>query len=166
MEVVSRTEALARLTAEGTFEIVEDHAHGYPLRVYRNAPPSFRAIVELSRRFGERPFLIYGEEVLTYQEHFGKVAALAHHLRAIGVEKGERIAIGMRNYPEWVISFWACQAIGAVSVAINAWWTGPEIAFALEDSQPAALLIDGERLQRLEPLIGAMRGLKGVVPEV
>jgi long-chain acyl-CoA synthetase len=41
--------------------------------------------------------------------------------------------------------------------------TGPEIAFALQDSQPAALLIDGERLQRLEPLIGAMQGLKGVV---
>ncbi len=161
--MVSRTEALARLTAEGTFEVVEDHAHGYPQRVYRNAPPSFRAIVELSRRFGERPFLIYGEEVLTYAGHFGKVAALAHYLRAIGVDKGDRIAIGMRNYPEWVISFWACQAIGAVSVAINAWWTGPEIAFALEDSQPAALLIDGERLERLEPFIGAMQGLRGIV---
>jgi long-chain acyl-CoA synthetase len=161
--VVSRSEAIERLTAEGTFEIVEDHAQGYPLRVYKNAPPSFRSLLELSRRYGERPFLIYGEEVLTYAEHFGKVAALAQHLRAIGVEKGDRIAIGMRNYPEWVISFWACQAIGAVSVAINAWWTGPEIAFALEDSQPAALLIDGERLERLAPLIGAMQRLKGIV---
>jgi long-chain acyl-CoA synthetase len=161
--VVTRAEAIARLTAEGMFEIVEDRDAGYPMRVYANAPPSFRTIVELSRRYGERPFLIYGEEVLSYAGHFGKVAALAHHLRAIGVEKGDRVAIGMRNYPEWVISFWACQAIGAVSVAINAWWTGPEIAFALEDSQPTALLIDGERLERLAPLIGAMQGLKGVV---
>jgi acyl-CoA synthetase (AMP-forming)/AMP-acid ligase II len=105
--VVTRAEAIERLTAEGMFEIALDHAQGYPLRVYRNAPPSFRSILELSRRYGERPFLIYGEEVLTYAEHFGKVAALAHHLRAIGVQKGDRIAIGMRNYPEWVISFWA-----------------------------------------------------------
>jgi len=161
--VVSRAEALERLTAEGTFQIVEDHTQGYPLRVYANAPPSFRSLLELSRRYDERPFLIYGEEVVTYAEHFGKVAALARHLRAIGVEKGDRIALGMRNYPEWVISFWACQAIGAVVVAINAWWAGPEIAFALEDSQPAALLIDGERLERLAPLIDRMQGLKGIV---
>ena len=161
--MVTRAEAIARLTAEGTFEIVEDHAQGYPMRVYRNAPPSFRSILELSRRYGERPFLIYGEEVLGFAEHFGRVAALAHHLRAIGVDKGDRVAIGMRNYPEWVISFWACQAIGAVSVAINAWWTGPEIAFALQDSQPAALLIDDERQQRLAPMMEALRDLKGVV---
>jgi long-chain acyl-CoA synthetase len=161
--VFSRTEAIARLTADGIFEIVEDHSRGFPLRVYKNAPPSFRTILETSRRYADRPFLIYGEEVLTYTEHFAKVASLAHHLRAIGVEKGERIAIGMRNYPEWMISFWACQAIGAVSVAINAWWTGPEIVFALEDSQPAALLIDGERLERLAPMIAAMQGLKGIV---
>jgi long-chain acyl-CoA synthetase len=161
--MVTRAEALARLTAEGTFEIVEEPGAGYPMRVYKHAPPSFRSLLELSRRYDARPFLIYGEEVLTYAHHFGKVAALARHMRAIGVEKGDRVAIGMRNYPEWVISFWACQAIGAVSVAINAWWTGPEIAFALADSSPAALLIDGERLERLAPLIGATQGLKGVV---
>jgi long-chain acyl-CoA synthetase len=119
--VVSRSEALARLTAGGTFEIFEDRAEGDPMRVYRNAPSSFRALLEYSRRYGERPYLIYGDEVLTYIQHYGKVAALAHHLRAIGVRKGDRIALGMRNLPEWVISFWACQAIGAVSVAINAW---------------------------------------------
>ncbi len=161
--MVTRAEAISRLTAEGMFEIVEDPAAGYMMRVYRNAPPAFRTILELSRRYGERPFLIYGDEVLTYAGHFARVAALAHHLRAIGVDKGDRIAIGMRNYPEWVISFWACQAIGAVAVAINAWWTGPEIAFALEDSTPAALLIDGERLERLAPLLAHMKGLKGVV---
>ena len=37
----------------------------------------------------------------------------------------------MRNYPEWSISWWACQAIGAIAVALNAWWTAPEMAFAL-----------------------------------
>jgi len=59
----------------------------------------------------------------------------------------------MRNYPEWSISWWACQAIGAIAVALNAWWTGPELAFALSDSAPKALLIDGERLERLAPLL-------------
>jgi long-chain acyl-CoA synthetase len=112
-----------------------------------------RTILESTTQFGSRPFLIYGDEVIDYRQHYERVAALAHHLTNAGVGKGDRIAIGMRNYPEWVISFWACQAIGAIAVAINAWWTGPEISFALQDSSPAALLIDGERLQRLSQFL-------------
>jgi acyl-CoA synthetase (AMP-forming)/AMP-acid ligase II len=78
------------------------------------------------------------------------------------VAKGDRVAIGMRNYPEWSVSFWACQAIGAIAVALNAWWTSAELGFALRDSQPAALLIDGERLERMRPLLDEL-GLKAVV---
>ena len=161
--MLQRSEVIARLTSAGEFELVEDASGEYPLKVYRYAPPSLRALLESTRHFGDRTFFIYGEEEISFAEHFSKVAALAHHLHAMGVGKGDRIAIGMRNYPEWSISFWACQAIGAVAVAINAWWTGPEIAFALEDSTPSALLIDGERLERLAPLISATPGVKAIV---
>jgi long-chain acyl-CoA synthetase len=159
----TRPEVVAQLVASGLFEVVPDDSAGYPQKVYRNAPRTFRELLESTRQFDERTFLVYGDEEITYREHFGKVAALAQYLVAKGVRKGDRIAIGMRNYPEWAMSFWACQAIGAVMVAINAWWTGPEIAYALEDSAPAALLIDGERLERLAPLIPEMKGLKAVV---
>jgi acyl-CoA synthetase (AMP-forming)/AMP-acid ligase II len=160
---MQRAEVIERLTSAGEFEIVDDASGGFPLKVYRNAPLSLRALLESTQRFSDRTFFIYGDEELGFAQHYAKVAALAHHLRAMGVGKGDRIAIGMRNYPEWSISFWACQAIGAVAVAINAWWTGPEIAFALEDSTPSALLIDGERLERLAPLISAMPGVKAIV---
>ncbi|MBV9419965.1 MAG: acyl--CoA ligase, partial [Alphaproteobacteria bacterium] len=137
----------------GQFELVEDRSLGYPIRVYKNAPPSMRAVLESTRAFDDRTFMIYGDEVITYRQHFERVAALAHFLRDKGVAKGDRVAIGMRNYPEWMISFWACQAIGAIAVALNAWWTGPELSYALEDSTPGALLIDGERLERIAPLL-------------
>lgn len=150
----TRQEALAVLTATGPFELIEDTSAGYPIRVYRAAPASFREVLIGTRMHGERPFLIYGDEVLTYAGHFEKVAALAQALTAAGVVKGDRVALGMRNYPEWSVAFWACQAIGAVVVALNAWWTGRELEFALADSEPAALLIDGERLERLRPLLG------------
>src|SRR4029078_4682709 len=120
---------------------------GYAVRIYKNAPTSMRAILETTRQFDDRVFLIYGDETLTFKDHFNRVAALAGYLRAAGVQKGDRVAIGMRTYPEWMISFWACQAIGAVVVAINAWWTGVEIAFALEDSGATALIIDAEQLE-------------------
>jgi long-chain acyl-CoA synthetase len=149
----SREEAISALTAAGTFELVEDTSQGYPLRLYRNAPGSLRDVLESTLAHSERTFLIYEDETLTYREHYGKVAALAQRLLDAGVGKGDRVAIGMRNYPEWSISWWACQAIGAIAVALNAWWTGPELAFALTDASPAALLIDGERLERVASLL-------------
>ncbi len=149
----TRDEIVAQLTASGPLELTEDASAGYPLRVFKNAPASLRDVLISTRQFGERPFLIYEDEVLTYRQHFEQVAALAARLRAAGVGKGDRVAIGMRNYPEWSVSWWACQAIGAIAVALNAWWTGPEMAFALKDSAPAALLVDGERLERLESLL-------------
>jgi long-chain acyl-CoA synthetase len=152
----SREEIIAGLTTAGPFELTVDESPGYPLRVFRNAPASLRAVLLATRSHGERPFLIYEDETLSYAAHFGQVAALAHHLSAAGVRKGDRVAIGMRNYPEWSVSWWACHAIGAVAVALNAWWTGPELLFALRDSAPTALLIDGERLERLRPLLAEL----------
>jgi long-chain acyl-CoA synthetase len=67
------------------------------------------------------------------------------------VAKGDRVAIAMRNYPEWVMAFWACQALGAVAVPLNAWWTGPELAYALRDSGAKVLVTDGERAERIRP---------------
>src|ERR1700733_14618306 len=160
--MVTRSDLVRQLTAEGPFELTEDNALGYPLKVYRHAPPSLRAVLESTRQFDARTFLVYGDEEISYRQHFAKVAALAHFLRAAGIKKGDRVAIGMRNYPEWLVSFWAVQALGAIAVAINAWWTTREIAFALNDSTPAALLIDAERAERIASLIGALE-LKAIV---
>jgi long-chain acyl-CoA synthetase len=152
--MATREEVLAHLTAAGPFELAEDRSAGYPIRVYKNAPASFRQVLEGTRAFGERTFSIYGDETLTYADHYAQIAALARHLLERGVAKGDRVAIGMRNYPEWNIAFWACQSIGAIVVALNAWWTGAELSYALDDSAPAALIIDGERLERVRGLIG------------
>ena len=155
----SREEVVAQLTKMGPFEVGTETPDGQPMRVYKNAPPSMRAVLMATRVHDPKPFLIYGDEVITFREHFEQVAALAHYLRDHAVKKGDRVAIGMRNYPEWMISFWACQAIGAVVVALNAWWTGPEITYALEDSTPSALIIDGERLERLKSLLPSLDAL-------
>lgn len=151
--MTSRREMAEQLTRQGAFELVTDETLGYPRRVYRHAPANMRGILESTRQFDDRVFVVYEDEETTYCQHYERVTALAHHLIAEGIGKGDRVAIGMRNYPEWIISFWACQAIGAVAVAINAWWTGAEITFAIEDSGVSALLIDGERLERLVPLV-------------
>jgi long-chain acyl-CoA synthetase len=160
----TRDESLATLTASGTFELTTDESAGYPIRVYKNAPVSLREVFEATTTVhADRTFTVYGDETLTFAEVHAKAAILAHYLLAKGVTKGDRVAIGMRNYPEWIISFWACQAIGAVVVALNAWWITAELAFALEDSTPKVLLIDGERFERILPLLPALGELVVVV---
>jgi len=146
----TRREIIAQLTAPGgDFALEPTEIAGVPMRVYKNAPKSLREFFLSTQAFGDKPFLIYEDDVLTFAEHFRQASALAAHLKSIGVQKGDRVAIGMRNYPEWVTSFWACQAIGAIVVALNAWWTGSELEYGLTDSGTKVLIADSERLTRL-----------------
>ena len=69
----------------------------------------------------------------------------------VGVKPGERVAIAMRNYPEFAITLWAATTLGAVVVPLNAWWTGPELAYGLAHSGSTVLVADGERLERIAP---------------
>src|ERR1051325_1586926 len=104
----TRAQALAELTAPGAeFALENVEIDGVPMRVYQKAPRSLRDLFQVTRAFGDKPFLIFEDEVLSFGEHLRQVSALANHLTSIGVKKGDRVAIAMRNYPEWVTSFWA-----------------------------------------------------------
>jgi acyl-CoA synthetase (AMP-forming)/AMP-acid ligase II len=92
------------------------------------------------------------------------VAALAHSLTGrYGVVPGDRVAIAMRNLPEWVIAFWAAVAVGAVVVPLNAWWTGPELTYGLLDSSTTLVVVDEEREERIRPHLGELPALRTVV---
>ncbi|MGY6501812.1 MAG: class I adenylate-forming enzyme family protein [Acidimicrobiales bacterium] len=147
------------LLAPGTmFEMTETEVRGVPMRVFAGAPPSMRSVWELASAYGDRPYIVFEDERLTYAEVDARIRALAHHLRdAHGVGSGDRVAIAMRNYPEWVIGYWATVSIGAAAVGMNAWWTGPEMQYALEDSRPKVLIADGERVERVIPLLDDLR---------
>jgi acyl-CoA synthetase (AMP-forming)/AMP-acid ligase II len=147
------------LLAPGSmFEMTEGEVRGIPMRLFANALPSMRSLWELARGYGDRTYLVFEDERLTYAEVDARVRSLAHHLRDdLGIGPGDRVAIAMRNYPEWVIGQWACFAVGAAVVGMNAWWTGPELRYALEDSRPSVLLADTERVERVEPLLGDLR---------
>ncbi|HEX3365429.1 class I adenylate-forming enzyme family protein, partial [Phenylobacterium sp.] len=81
---------------------------------------------------------------------FGKaVAAFAHELKFQGVEKGDRVALAMRNLPEWPVAFFAATNLGAIVTPLNAWWTGPELEYGLVDSGTKVAILDAERFERL-----------------
>lgn len=144
-------EITRELTAPGKpFEVGEDVIRGVTTRVWRNAAPTLREVLTQSRRHGDRVFLVYEDERMTFEEHFRASAHLADVLvERFGIEKGDRIAIAMRNFPEWALAFWAITAAGAVVVPLNAWWTGAELEYGLADSGSRLAFLDSEREERL-----------------
>ena len=149
-------EAVAAVTGPGgPFEIVEAEVRGQKLKVFQRTPPSLRDLFALARSRGDATFLVYEDERWSFDVTMAAVDALAAGLvERCGVEPGDRVAIAMRNYPEWVVSFAAITSIGAVSVSLNAWWTTEELDYALRDSGSRVVIADAERLARIEPLLG------------
>jgi len=142
--------ARQELTAPGApfaTEVIE--VRGAPIRVFASTPPDMRVLWESTAGHGDKDYIVYEDERYTYAEIHAQVRKLAHHLVAHGVTRHSRVAIAMRNYPEWVVSYWATVSIGAAVVGMNAWWTPPEMEYALNDSEPRVLIADHERLERL-----------------
>jgi len=150
----------------GQFEIVEIEALGRRIKSFKAAPPSIREFWLSTAAWGDRPYLAYEDDVLTYAEAHAQAAAIADWLWQRGVRPGDRVAIAMRNYPEWMTIYWACVSIGVAAVGMNAWWTGEELDYALKDSAPKLVFCDAERLARLReceaargiPLVGVRLG--------
>lgn len=136
----------------GQFEVIEQEILGNRIKTFKAAPPSIREFWLSTAAWGDRPYLIYEGEVLSYAQAHAHVNAFAAWLDAQGVKAGDRVAIAMRNYPEWMLAYWACCASGIAAVGMNAWWTAEEMDYALKDSVPKVLIADTERLARYREL--------------
>ncbi len=141
----------ARLTGPGgPFEIAVEDVLGARMPVFKNRLRSLRSLLELSSAQGEKEYLVHRDRRISYDEHLRLVAKLAGVLRdRFGVRKGDRVAILAENGPEWILSFWAAQALGAVAVSLNGWWVGDEILYGVRDCDPKLLIADRRRLERV-----------------
>jgi long-chain acyl-CoA synthetase len=132
--------AWTQLTAPGAdFEVVTANVRGVDIRTYANAPANLRDVWLSTAAFADRDYLVYENQRLTYAQTHQRVAAMANWLIAQGVKPGDRVAIAMRNYPEWMQAYWATMSVGAAVVGMNAWWIGPEMLYALQDSTPKVM---------------------------
>jgi long-chain acyl-CoA synthetase len=146
---MSRAEAIAALTAAGSeYELETLEQGGRTLRNFRTAPASLRAMYE--KYLSDLPFLVYEDDRYTFAEAWRAASRIGHLLvHECGVGAGDRVAIAMRNYPEWILAFSAVTSIGGVAVALNAHWQPDEMAHALADCGAKVVFADQERLDRL-----------------
>ena len=145
---MTRGEAIRLLTAPGEpFELADMQVRDRSIRSFVNGPATLRDIYAQGR--SELPFLVYGDERLSFETVWRRSARLAAALvEDLAVVKGDRVAIAMRNYPEWIIAFNAITAVGAIAVGLNGMWQPGELEFAINDSSPKVLFVDQERSGR------------------
>ena len=182
MTPMTRPEAIAATTGPGQpHELVDAVINGRALRVFKNAPNSLRAMFEATA--SDLPFLVYDDERLSFAQAWAASSRIAQVLvQDCGVQHGDRVAIAMRNYPEWLLAFTAITAIGAVAVAMNAHWQAEEMAYGLADCGAKVIFADQQRLDRLaeraplpglqvlavraERLVAGARALQGLTDAV
>ena len=140
-------EANTAVTGSGQiFELIDGEVRGVKMKVFKNAPAHLGQVFAGSRGHGDKTFLVYEDEIITFAQAADRIDALASLLvNVYGVKKGDRVAVAMRNFPEWVMSFAAIISVGAVNVSMNSWWTEDEMDFALEDSGATVLICDQQR---------------------
>lgn len=143
-------------TTDPTYELTDATIRGVDYRVFKNIPASIPDLLQASREAqgnGAAEYLVYQDERWTYDAYCSEVNRIARALQTeLGVQVGDRVAIAMRNYPEFPMLIMAIASVGAVVVFVNAWWTTEELDYALKDSGARIVFADGPRIERLKPL--------------
>jgi acyl-CoA synthetase (AMP-forming)/AMP-acid ligase II len=100
---------------------------------------------------------------VTFEANYRATATLARALQEMGIGKGDRVAFAMRNLPEWPVVFFAITTIGAIAVPLNAWWTGAELEYGVNDSGAKVLIVDAERYARIREHLPRLSNIERVI---
>ncbi|MCX6401476.1 MAG: class I adenylate-forming enzyme family protein [Propionibacteriales bacterium] len=132
-------------------EMVVEEVLGAKIPVFADRFHALHEVLASSVEYGDRTYIVSLEGRLTFAEHARRVSSLARALsEEYGVRPGDRVAIAAANSQAWIETFWATVSIGAVAVGCNAWWSGRELAHALELTRPTLVVVD-ERRRTLLP---------------
>ncbi len=140
-------EKTAELIAPGApFELVDVEINGVTMPAYKNAQSNLIELLQVGRTHGDVDFMVYEGERLSYTEFYHRVDTLAAALQQnYGVQRGERVAIAMRNSPEWAIAMVAAALIGAIVVPLNSWGKADELIYGVTDCGARILVCDAQR---------------------
>ena len=133
----------------GPFEVAPVVIDGIELRDFVRTPDTIVDLFRMGVAHEDLVHTVYGEERLTFREMRAQAAALAKALRDdFGVGIGDRVAIAMRNLPEFVIAFWGGALNGAIVAPLNSLWTGEELTYGLEDCGAKVAFLDPDRTEK------------------
>jgi len=120
-------------------------------RMYAARPHRTDQILDLAGGWGDRPYMVRGDRVVTFAGLRRGAADKARQLVDAGIREGERVVLLGWNSPDWIMNFWACILIGTVPVLANDWWGETEITDGLTLIQPTLVLADARCDPKVPP---------------
>ena len=146
-----RLELLEQVTNEGLLSLEKVNIRGNEYFVFKEAPSNLREYYQLGLLHGDWTHIVYQDERYQFNDTLRITSQLANTLQTkFNIQKGDRVAFSMRNYPEWMFCYMAITSIGGVVVPLNSWWKGDEIEYGLSNSEAKLFIGDEERLDRLK----------------
>jgi crotonobetaine/carnitine-CoA ligase len=125
----------------------------------RTIPTLFRHAVD---DVPDRTWLA-GPVTSTYSEVMGRIERAASALRAIGIDRGDRVLVTARNTPEYLLTWLALMEVGAVQVPVNPKSTAAELAGFVHQATPRCVVTDGDLVPLVDDAIGEARAGGGPV---
>ncbi|KJA24659.1 hypothetical protein HYPSUDRAFT_38744 [Hypholoma sublateritium FD-334 SS-4] len=151
----SLAETTVLLCAPGQMHEMETRLiDGLLQRVYKNLWPTLRVFwLWAAQQNKDAVYAVFENQRHTFADIFQrslKAAAMYHDV--YGVRKGDRVVICSRNYPEFLVAFWACHLLGAVSALLNAWSPLDVLRYCIIRTECKLIIVDPERADKIEPI--------------
>ena len=150
----AQLEAIARqiTQAEEVLNVGETDVLGVTQPAFVNAPTDLRFLLMKAMEHADKEGVIFEDQRWTFGELVGKSVAFANALiQRHGVTPGTRVALAMRNSPEWMAAFLGVIAAGGVVVPLNGWWTSEEMGFGLTDCGAKIVIAGSRQIDRIRP---------------
>ena len=143
------------LDTDELFQTENVEIRGTIYKAFNKVPADLKELLEYGKKVREwEEFIVYEKEKISYLDFCNQVSKLSSFLqKEVGIKKGDKVAIAMRNYPEYLIILMAVASIGGIVVFVNAWWTTEEMEYGFDDSTAKVCFADKERLATIKPFV-------------
>lgn len=139
------------------YELEECVLDGIPYRTFKNTKSTVKDLLDAGRAHGDVAFIVYEDERYSFNDFFAQVDAIGYQLaKRYGVKKGDRVAIAMRNYPEWMMVYVAVVSLGAIVVPLNSWGQKAELEYGVSDSGASVVFCDEQRYLHIADSLPAL----------
>ncbi|PBK66536.1 long-chain-fatty-acid-CoA ligase [Armillaria solidipes] len=157
-------EADRLLTGSGSLLEIETRIiDGRVLKVWKNLWPSLRHLfLQSTKEHADKIYVVYEGERYTFGETLEKAVKCAAIFRDLyGVKKGDRITICSRNCSNYLVVFWACHLLGAVTALVNTLLPLEPLRHCITLTKCTLIILDPERADVVEPIGAELRFASG-----
>ncbi|MBP7526331.1 MAG: AMP-binding protein [Syntrophorhabdaceae bacterium] len=112
---------------------------------------------------GNRTFLYFKDKEYSFEDVNRAANRVACGLQKIGIKKNDKVSIMLDNCPEYLFVWFGISKLGAVEVPVNTAHKGDLLSYMLNLSDTTMMVLDGKYLDRIEPILRDVPGLKYLV---